>query len=322
MRDRRTPRFSLKGAIWLFSVILVLAVTLTVLWNVVLAHDLRRLSALASESGTFHWTLILLGSALFLAVIVLLTILAIKLFSNILWGQRQSNFLASVTHELNSPLSSIKLFTQTLRKDDLTSAERTNFVRKILLDIDRLRHIIANILRAAEVDNRGEELRVVTEELDFRDYLAQYVEDVQAQYAEKLDLSLDAPEPVWVGMDRITFRQVLDNLLDNAIRYRRGNRATVELRLSEGEGHALLEVVDQGMGIPKKELSKIFERFYRLAEQEGPETGRKGMGIGLNVVRSIMLSHGGSVEARSSGPGRGAVIRLRLPALERVEVPA
>lgn len=322
MRDRRTPRFSLKGAIWLFSVILVLAVTLTVLWNVVLAHDLRRLSALASESGAFHWTLILLGSALFLAVIVLLTILAIQLFSNIRWGQRQSNFLASVTHELNSPLSSIKLFTQTLRKDDLTSAERANFVRKILLDIDRLRHIIANILRAAEVDNRGEELRVVTEELDFRDYLAQYVEDVQAQYAENLDLSLEAPEPIWVGMDRITFRQVLDNLLDNAIRYRRGNRATVELRLSGSDGHALLEVVDRGVGIPKKELSKIFERFYRLAEQGGPETGRKGMGIGLNVVRSIMLSHGGSVEARSSGPGRGAVIRLRLPALERVEVPA
>ena len=306
----------------MFSVILVLAVTLTVLWNVVLAHDLRRLRELASESGVVHWTLILLGSALFLVVIVLLTILAIKLFSNIRWGQRQTNFLASVTHELNSPLSSIKLFTQTLRKDELTSAERANFVRKILLDIDRLRHLIANILRAAEVDNRGDELSVVTEELDFREYLAEYVEDVGPQNAQKLDLSLKAPEPVRVAMDRITFRQVLDNLIDNAIRYRQGDRAVVELRLSASGAQAVLEVVDQGMGIPKHELGKIFERFYRLAEQEERETGRKGMGIGLNVVRSIMLSHGGGVEAHSGGPGRGTVIRLHLPELERVEVPA
>ncbi|MFQ5845481.1 MAG: sensor histidine kinase, partial [Planctomycetota bacterium] len=265
-----------------------------------------------AESGAFHWAFIALGSALLLAIIVLSSILGVQLITNLRWSQRQSNFIASVSHELKSPLTSIKLFAQTLRRADLAAGDRGRFAGKILHDVDRLSRIVANSLRAAEVDNR-EELRVALEPVDLRAYLEDYVQDARPLYRDKLDLTLDGDGDARVEIDRVMFRQVLDNLVDNAIRYRQGDRAEVELRLSPADGVTELQVRDRGIGIPSDRLGHIFDRFYRI-EEGGPRTGRKGMGIGLNVVRSIMRSHHGSVEASSDGPGRGAVIRLRLPA--------
>ena len=140
MRERRFKRFSIRGPVVLFALVLVLAVTLTVLWNVALVHDYNRLRDLAAGGGAFHGALIAVGSALLLAIIVLSCVLGIQLITNLRWSQRQSNFLASVSHELNSPLTSIKLYAQTLRRDDLSAPDRAGFVRKILFDTDRLSH--------------------------------------------------------------------------------------------------------------------------------------------------------------------------------------
>lgn len=320
MRERRFKKLSVRQPAILITMVLVLAVTLTGLWNFVLAHDYALLKELTG-TATFHTWFIVLGSALFLAIIVLCTILGIQLIGNVRRSQRQSAFLASVSHELNSPLSSIKLFAQTLRRRDLSPEHQASFASKILVDTDRLSRIIANIVRAAEVDRVGEELSVAPGEVDFRTYLAEYVEDAKAVYPDEVELSLSGNE-VCVEIDPLMFRQVLDNLIDNAIRYCEEKPAQVELRIVPFGASTELQVIDQGIGIPGDMLENIFERFYRIEEGEPQPGGRRGMGIGLNIVRSIVRSHGGTVGARSRGPGQGAVIWIRLPTVERAVVQA
>ena len=321
LSDRRYRRLSTRGPVILFVVVLVLAATLAVLWHVTLVHDYNKMRHLA-QAETFHWSLIALGSVLFLAILILSSILGSQLIGHIRWSQRQANFIASVSHELNSPLSSIKLFAQTLRQPEISSQDRLNFVGKILFDVERLQRLIANILRAAEVDNH-EELPVAPRRLDLRAYLAEHMEDARTLYAKNnLDIALEGTEDeVWVHLDAMMFHQVLDNLIDNAIRYRGEGEPRVRIRLTTQPGSAMVAVSDEGLGVPAEELPHVFDRFYRAAEHEG-RPGRKGTGIGLFVVRSIVEGHGGRVEARSAGPGQGMTVAIRLPLISAIPEPA
>ncbi len=314
--DQPHRHLSLRGPVTLFIVVLVLIITLTVLWNVVLVHDYQKLRQLAAQDAAFHWTFIALGSALFLAIIVLSSILGSQLIAQIRWSRRQSDFIASVSHELNSPLSAIKLFAQTLRKSDLANADRLNFVEKILFDVERLQRLIANILRAAEVDNHGAELQVVLQKVELVAYLEEYFRDAITLHAGSgLKVDLRGGPPQWVKLDRMMFRQVLDNVVDNAVRYQNEAPPQLAVQIQRHEDAIEIELDDSGIGIPRQELSKLFERFYRVgAASQGPRK-QKGTGIGLYVVRSIVEAHGGKVVARSEGLGQGTTIAIRLPAL-------
>ncbi|MEM9592691.1 MAG: HAMP domain-containing sensor histidine kinase [Acidobacteriota bacterium] len=313
MSERRYPKLSIRGPVTLFVVVLVLIITLTVLWNVILVHDYQKLRQI-TEEDTFHWSFVALGSALFLAIIVLSSILSAQLIAQIRWSQRQSNFIASVSHELNSPLSSIKLFTQTLRTPDLSVEDRLNFVQKILDDVERLHRLIANILRAAETDYHGDDLQVVPQAVELRSYLERYLGDAREVHrASGLRLEL-APgdDDLDVRLDPLMFRQVLDNLLDNAVRYRGDGEPVVRIEASRVDRMAEIRVVDRGIGIAPEALPRLFERFYRI-EGTDPSRKRQGTGIGLYVVRSIVQAHGGRYGALSAGPGKGTTMWIRLP---------
>lgn len=311
-RYRKYPRRSLRGPVTLFVIVLVMVITLTVLWNFVLAHDYQQLRLLAQETS-FHGFFIALGSALFVAIIVLSSILAAQLFEQIRFSRKQSNFISSVSHELNSPLSAIKLFAQTLRQPEMPQADRLDFVEKILFDVDRLHRLIANILRAAEMDHRGQELQVVVQNVELNDYLRRYVADAEAIYrASHLSLSLATRGEYWVRLDPLMFRQVLDNLLDNTVRYRGAADSVADISVDRIDSQIEIRVRDRGVGIDPEELPRLFERFYRVKNVE-PQGRRQGTGIGLYVVRSIVQAHGGKVGARSDGKGFGTTIWIRLP---------
>jgi len=320
MNERNYRNLSIRGPVTLFVIVLVMIVTLTVLWNVVLVHDYQKLRELTAQDPAFHGTFVAVGSVLFLTIIVLSSILGAQLFTQLRLNQRQSDFIASVSHELNSPLSSIKLFAQTLRREDLSPGDRRNFVGKILFDVDRLSRLVSNILRAAEVSSVNQELQVVPQRLELGAYLRDYLADAEALHEENhLETSLELDGEIWVELDRLMFRQVLDNLADNAVRYRGEKTPRLDVRVLHLDGRVELRFKDRGIGVPLLELPRLFDRFYRIDRGDSPSRGRKGTGIGLFVVRSIVQAHGGRVGARSDGPGRGTTIWIRLPLAAETE---
>ncbi len=303
------------GPAVVFGSVLAFTVTLTVLWNVVLAKDYLRIRELARQeserTGAFHSTFIALGSSLFLAIIVLVVILATRLFMEIRWSRLTSGFVASVSHELNSPLSSIKLHAQTLARDKIGDADRARFAGFILGDVERLASLIGNILRAAQIDRHR--LRLDLREVELRPYIAEYV-DRATNAAPALVGAGDGPDAT-VRLDPAIFRQALDNILDNAVKYAKsdGNPPRIVIRTAPaGPGRIGVEVEDDGIGIPPRELRQVFDRFYRI-EDGDPKRSRHGTGLGLAIVKAIVAAHGGPVAARCDGPGRGATIRIELP---------
>jgi len=312
MRVRYRKSLSIRGPIILCSVILTLILVLTALWNAALAYDYQQLRDLAQETAGFHWTLIAVGSSLFLAIIVLSSILGAQLIARTRRSQQQSSFVASVTHELNSPLSSIKLFAQTLREPSLDETDRSRFVAKILSEVDRLHRIIANILRAAEVDHRGVRLPVALVTVRLHELLERYAEEVQSLRGQEIELVVSGEEEPRVDIDPLMFRQVLNNLVDNAIRHGRRRPVRLEFAVASTEDGIELRASDNGVGIPPEGIKTLFRPFAR---HEGSRTlpASGGMGIGLYVVRTLVKAQDGEVGAASGGEGQGATIWIRLP---------
>jgi signal transduction histidine kinase len=316
---------SVKGPAILFVIALVLTVALLVLWIVVLAVDISRISELAqkaeAESGeAFHWTFMALGSALFVTTIVLLSIIGAQLISEIRASQRLATFIATFTHELNSPLASIKLFAQTLRRSGLKPEEQERFLDLILADVERLRGQISNVLRTAQVDGPLG-LQKAPEVVDLNAWLEEYVA-ARRLGLERTggDVRLDfAPgPPATVLVDRSLFRQVIDNLLDNAVKYARPGAGGVRIQVvtcaGARPGTVALEVRDDGCGVHEQDLERIFSRFGRA--ESGAPARCQGTGLGLWVVRTLVEAHHGEVWATSPGPGHGTTIRIELPLLD------
>jgi signal transduction histidine kinase len=308
-------RRSITPAVVLFTIVLALVVTLTVLWHVELVYDYQKIKELASKvepgGAPFRWGILALGSVLFVSIIILLSILASQLFSEIRWNERQQNFIASVSHELNSPLSSIKLYAQTLRSETLSIEDRNRFLAIILSDVDRLAGLIRNILRAAQIDR----LPVRAELVPVAPYLEAFHAEAQLLLerlgrGDRIVLEKVDPE-LHAYLDRTLFRQVLDNLVDNAVKYAREGRVTVTVSAAAKGPMCEILVRDDGIGIPRNELRKIFDRFYRI--EGDTQRSRKGTGLGLFIVRSIVEGHDGTVVAESDGPHRGSLFRIEIP---------
>ena|GEM_PF-395738 len=310
---------SLRGPIILFVVCLVLVVALLVLWNYALARDYQKIKELAAKAaaeagagGVFHGSVIVIGSLLLVSLIVLLSVLGAQLFSQIRFSQRLSYSMAAFTHELNSPLASIKMFAQTLSKP-IADEERKLFCGLILVDVERLGQQINNILHAAQLDSL-QGFPISPQRVDLRAMLEDYVESKQpvlARLAGDNTLEVEpGPNPI-AYVDRAAMHAVLENLVGNALKYSKPGGAKVVLRLRTGERKVVLEVGDEGLGIPAADLERVFDRFGRV--EEGPNGNRQGTGLGLWIVETLIEAHGGRVRATSPGPGQGTTIVIELP---------
>ena len=300
---------SLKGPIALFVTATLLVVTLTVLWNVVLAGE--------TESSALRTVFIVLGSTLFFLVLVMLTLLAARAIAEHVWRRRQEAFLASVSHELNSPLQAIKLHARTLARPDVGPRDRERFLTMMIEDVDRLSALVGNLLAAARIDQRR--LPVDKERVDLADVLDAWVERMRAAHPEA-DIHLGLEADGFVDLDRGLLRQVLDNLIDNSIKYSK-DRPCVDVRLRAEAGSLVLEVEDRGIGLPAEERERIFERFHRVRDAD-PKRSAQGAGLGLGIVRAICDAHGWTVRADSPGPGRGTTVRIEIPDHDPVDRPS
>jgi signal transduction histidine kinase len=257
---------------------------------------------------------LLLGVPVFAAIITGLILNTTFLVREIRRNEQHDAFVNAVTHELKTPVTSIRLHLETLqaREASMSEAERHEFYRVMLEDSDRLIQTIDQVLRAGQAGR----LPLHRARLDFRQLVDECVTLTRARFhlpTEALRLAPASPDAgvVEVVGDAGQLRGAVLNLIDNAVKFS-GDRVDVDVGVARDGDRARLEVHDRGAGLPPVEVDRIFKRFYRIP---GPLTQRvKGTGLGLFIVRNVARRHGGRAYARSEGIGHGATFCLELPA--------
>jgi signal transduction histidine kinase len=278
--------------------LVALAVTLNVSWIVL---NWRR------------GVLAVLGVIFFLLIIAGMVLNTIFLVREIRRNEQHDSFINAVTHELKTPVASIRLYLQTLQARDLSAEKRAEFYRVMLEDSDRLLHTIEQVLRAGSTGSRWRgtartrvDLGAVARESVALARTRFHLDEAALDYQERTT----GPRPIVLG-DPDELKTAVWNLIDNAIKYSTGDvRVSVALE-DVDDGRLALRVSDRGVGISPAELKRVFRRFYRVPASMAFRV--KGSGLGLFIVRSVAKKHGGRAYAESEGAGQGATFTLLLP---------
>jgi signal transduction histidine kinase len=253
-----------------------------------------------------------LGVVLFTVIITGVVLNTIFLIREIRRNEQHDAFINAVTHELKTPVASMRLYLQTLQSRDIPEPKRREFYQTMLSDSDRLMATIEQVLRAARTSSTKPLSRIP---VDLREVVDECVEVARKQHHLSDDaLFFFKPESdeTWVLGDMEELKSAVSNLLDNAIKYS-GQKIRVIVELPDmGAGWVAVRVRDGGVGIPPGELKRIFKRFYRVPSTMALRV--KGTGLGLFIVRSVAERHGGRAWAESDGSGRGSTFTIELPA--------
>lgn len=295
---------SLRLPIILGIVMIVLLVVLTVGWVL-----LTVVGALAnSRFAGLYWTVLSVGTTLLVLVLVGVVMYLALSIKAINLTRRQSNFIDSVTHELKSPIASLKLYLQTLNRRQVSQAEQESFYEFMLEDVERLDHLINHVLEAGQLE-RGR-VNGEVEEIDLAAVLRECAETVCLRYrvpAETVRLDV---EPCTVRASRMDLEMIFRNLIDNAVKYA-GSEPEVEVTLQAADGRAIARIADNGRGIPHHLRRRIFWRFERLGLEL--ERSKPGTGLGLYIVRTLVRRLRGRIRVRDGDRGRGTVFEVQLP---------
>jgi signal transduction histidine kinase len=287
---------SLGWPITLGVVMIVLLVVITIVW-VVVTGNIRSWGVLAG--GTTLLALVLVGVVFYLQ----LSIKEIRL------NQRQLNFMDSVTHELKSPIASLKLCVQTLSRRQVTEQEEADFHRFMLDDLDRLDRLINHILNAARLDHAP--AAQAAEDVPLVPLLEKVAESTCLQYRLPPGAIRTNIMPATVRGRWIDVEMLFRNLIDNAVKFS-GESPQVEVESSlNGSGRVVTRVADNGPGIPANLRRKIFGRFVRLGSEL--ERSQSGTGLGLFIVRNLVRRMKGTITVRSRGPAAGTIFEVTLP---------
>jgi signal transduction histidine kinase len=260
---------------------------------------------------------LVLGVIFFSLIIAGIIVYTVFLVREIHKNEQQDSFLNAVTHELKTPIASIRLYLETLESRQLSDAQRRDFYRIILEDTDRLTGTVEQILKAGEARHGSHKKN--WQEVDFSALVVETVELTRLRYnlpPEALRFGAEPREQLLLKGNPQELRTAVFNLVENAVKYSGDKMNVVVDVLTPDIDTILLKVRDQGVGIPRSELKRIFKRFYRVTNSA---SGRvKGTGLGLFIVRSIARRHGGDAIAESEGTDRGSTFTLRLPRVYHV----
>ena len=273
------------------------AVSLNIGWVVINA---RRLTALV------------LGIVSFALIIAGLIVYTVFLVLEIKRNEEHQTFINAVSHELKTPIASMRLYLQTLQSRDVEDAQRRQFYEIMLADAERLQLTVEQVLKAGSLNQKQKpaawspvDMGVVVRESVRLAALRHHLSPAA------MTLELHDDGPFVVNGDAEELNAVLSNLLDNAVKYS-GEQVQITVSLAAPSPAAMwVRVQDRGVGIPRKQLKRIFNRFYRVQARGLRHV--KGTGLGLYIVREIARAHGGRVFAQSEGEGRGATFTVELP---------
>jgi len=298
MRVRGRRRKSIAFFITLGACLVALAVALNVGWILLNWREVA---------------LLVFGIIFFLAIIFGLVLNTTFLIREIRRNEQHDAFINAVTHELKTPIASIRLYLQTLKSRDVDEDQRARFYDIMLNDSDRLLKTVEQVLRASRTGMKGR--RIATSVIDLGEIVRECLEITRVRYGltDSHLTYFESPEAssAKVSGDVDELRAAFSNLLDNAVKYS-DDEVSVSVSVSNiDEKRVAVRVTDKGIGIPNAQLKRIFKRFYRVPNKFMARV--KGTGLGLFIVESVVRKHGGRVFAESGGLGYGSTFTIQLP---------
>jgi len=259
------------------------------------------------------WVVLSVGTVLFVGVIVGFAIYLTLSVKAVNLTRRQSNFIDSVTHELKSPIASLKLYLQTLNMRDVSKEERQKFLEFMMDDVERLDTLINHVLDAGYT-SRSSKTQVM-ESIDLEHLLRQCAKLVAARYRIPEDTIQMELEPCEIRGERIDLAMIFRNLIDNAVKYA-GNPPVVSVKLVVSNNFGVVRIADNGPGIPQDLRSKIYARFVRLGDELQRE--KPGTGLGLHIVKTLLKRARGKIKiSDNSQEESGTVFEVKLPGAYR-----
>jgi two-component system, OmpR family, sensor histidine kinase SenX3 len=258
---------------------------------------------------------LVLGIIFFSAIIAGLILNTIFLVREIRRNEQHDAFINAVSHELKTPIASIRLYLQTLKRHTIEPEKQREFYDIMLADTDRLLRTVEQVLRAGEIAHRRSQTQ--EELIDLPEMARACLELARTHYPHlpadsfHYEEHFDNGEKALVKGNADDLRSAITNLIDNAVKYsNKGVHVSVNVA-SLKDKRLLVRVCDQGVGIPSRELKRIFKRFYRVQGRLMAQI--KGTGLGLFIVQDVIKKHGGSISAESEGEGKGSTFTIRLP---------
>lgn len=244
------------------------------------------------------------------AAFVIITLIAayavyVNLKRNKKLSELQNNFMLSITHELKSPISGVKLNLQTLKRANLPEATKTTLIERSIFEADRLNDLCNNLILASQMERNKVDFNF--EPIDFSTLCSTSVKDLVARSHHELVSEVEAE--ITVEGDPLMWKIAIHNLIENAIKYSPRD-STIKIKLSKEDEQIILAVADQGAGIPNDEKEKIFKKFYRIGNENSRTS--KGTGLGLYLIAEIVKYHHASITVKDNEPN-GTIFEINIP---------
>jgi len=304
---------SLFNPLFAFIAIQLVWVVMVAAWLYWFLGSHRQLRALAEKyspellTGSPDWVILVEGLVLLLAILVGVYVIFLFWSRQAALLREQRLFISQVTHELKSPLASLQLHLETIRRHQPSPERLAAFLETMMADAGRLNGLIDNLLSASRVEQKSWALH--PQDTDFSAFVERYFRSRQFTLPRAGKLSLEIEPGLHAMIDRDAMETVFRNLLENAVLYSDGPpKITVQLR-RKGE-LCLFEITDQGRGIETTHQKKIFKMFYRVRRKN---ENIRGSGLGLFIVRANIQRHGGRINVESAGAGKGTTFQIALP---------
>jgi two-component system phosphate regulon sensor histidine kinase PhoR len=290
---------------------LVVTLALLVSWVVYVLRAGSRLNDLATrlggEGGNSHVWVLVVGCVLFGLLIVGITLQLAQAIGERNYSKRQEEFVSNITHEMKSPLAAIKLHAQTLQQAGPAVVGPERSLRFILQHVDRMETLVDNVLESSRLSARKRRPETLVR---LPDFFSTYFDEMRAPFEERVRLSVEIQTGASVSGTPDGLHRIMTNLLDNAVRFS-AKGGEVRCRVTDERGHVVIEVADDGVGIPRQELPRVFDRFYQIGRELSDRRG--GTGLGLAIVRGLVKEMKGTVEAHSQEGRPGTRFVVRLP---------